>query len=120
MKNGFSLGVDVIVDEDGKYDASVAYTDTDNIELEAEAKGKNIEEVCWLLYEELVAQLDELEEEPEDMSDAEYIKFLEEEVARLKKEKADNKKNSCKANNFYHVSKKSNEKNSPLKYVITW
>lgn len=90
MKQGFSLGMDVTINEDGKYDASISYLDTEDNEIAANAQGKNIEEVCWDLYNKLSEQITAIEEEEEkqDMTDEEYIIYLEDYVAELKAENA--------------------------------
>lgn len=90
MKQGFSLGMDVTINKDGLYDANISYLDTEDNEIKASTQGKNIEEVCWNLYKDLEEQVLAIEEkeQTEDLSDKDYIAYLEDYVAELKAENA--------------------------------
>lgn len=88
MKKGFSLGMDVTINEDNQYDASIAYLDTDDNDFTAEAQGDNLEEVCVNLYNSLLKEMASSvkDNDNEDMSDEDYIAYLEEMVQNLKNE----------------------------------
>ena len=131
MKQGFSLGMDVTINEDGQYDASISYLDTDDYEIRANAQGEDIEEVCWNLYDKLSEQVAALEEEnsPEDMTDEEYIAYLEKEIERLRAEKTPKKEEISKEdfnkqiNNIikYYDKMYDNYKKHPyFKYAFSW
>lgn len=86
MKTGFSINMKLNLDENNKYQAFVDYVDTEENNLSAKAEGDDIEQVCFNLYNELtdqVAKLEAAEEGPEDMSDEEYIEYLEQRIEEL-------------------------------------
>lgn len=132
MKQGFSLGMDVTINEEGQYDASISYLDTDDNEIRANAQGENIEEVCWDLYDKLSEQVAALEEEksPEDMTDEEYIAYLEEEIERLRAEKNSKKEEISKEDLIKQIDKTIKyydkmyntyyKKHPYFKYAFSW
>ena len=54
MKQGFSIGMDIVVDEDGQYNASISYLVTDDNDLVASSTGDSLEEACQNVYNELI------------------------------------------------------------------
>lgn len=113
MKQGFSLGMDVTVNKDGIYDAAISYVDTENNTIKTSTQGKNIEEVCWNLYKDLEDQVLAIEEktQKEDMSDKDYIQYLEDYVKELKAENAALRKPTPKPSKQKPVQEKPKQNN---------
>lgn len=113
MKQGFSLGMDVTINKDGVYDAAISYVDTENNTIKTSTQGKNIEEVCWNLYKDLEDQVLAIEEktQKEDMSDKDYIQYLEDYVKELKAENAALRKPAPKPTKQKPVQEKPKQNN---------
>lgn len=81
-----------VVSKDGQIQARLNYRDQDMPEsVSVEASGKDIEDVVGDLYNKLLDSIDSLltePKEPEELSDAEYIKKLETQVEQLMEENA--------------------------------
>lgn len=81
-----------VVSKNGQIQARLNYKDQDMPEsISVEASGKDIEDVVGDLYTKMLDSIDSLlaePEEPEELSDAEYIKKLETQIEQLMKENA--------------------------------
>lgn len=92
---------------DGEYNTLLEYSDSDNHSASISVVGESLTDVLETIYQEMVDELIKMSEkkkDPADMTDEEYIQYLEEEIIRLKQEKENSEKNFNKTkyyNEYY-------------------
>lgn len=90
MRQSFSLSMKINTNEEGLYNAAISYNDGTENEINVSAEGKDIEDVCWSLYDKLEDEIYAAEQEKkalqEEISDKDYIAYLEDYVKQLKEE----------------------------------
>ena len=111
MTERFALNIN-ITGVDNKYTVDFDYLDNDDNDITVTADGDGLEETLWAAYDEVLNQIAHADEDDnEDMTDAEYIKYLENRIIELKNELAgDREKSEPKQEKLEPKQKKSESK----------
>lgn len=136
--SNFSLMIDVISSDKDGVKADVSYEDKDGNNFESSVSGTDLDEVFVDLYADVVESIAELsrkpkEKDPVDMTDAEYIAYLENEIIKLKKKQDEKQKKEEISkeqflNDFNKIFSNYNrdallnyyKKNPLFKYAFSW
>ena len=91
MADRFALNINITGVND-QYTVDFDYLDNDDNDINVTADGDGLEETLWAAYEEVLNQITQeakAEDDNEDMTDAEYIEYLENRIIELKNELAE-------------------------------
>lgn len=93
----FALNIN-ITGVDDKYTVDFDFVNDDDLDIKVSTEGDNLEEALTAVYNETldqIAQLEKQADEKEDMTDAEYISYLENRILDLQQELETKQKKSA-------------------------